>query len=206
MYIDLSVTLSNQTVTYPTDPAVKIERTVAYEQCGFNVSKIEFGTHSGTHVDVPLHCTQNGFDTSTAPIESFCGEAYTIEIPYKKGSPLSADFDDDFIKKSDILLIRTGWEEKAGTPDFFNNFPYIDEHLAKKLVLLGIKAVGTDMPSFDKAGSKGKVHHIFLDNNIMLIEALVNLKQLVGKRCFFSAVPLKIKNGDGSPVRAYAYI
>lgn len=206
MYIDLSVTLSNQTVTYPTDPAVKIERTVTYEQCGFNVSKIEFGTHSGTHVDVPLHCTQNGLDTSIASIESFCGEAYTIEIPCKKGSPLNADFDDALIKKSDILLIRTGWEEKAGTSEFFVNYPYISKYMAKKLVLLGIKAIGTDMPSVDKAGSKGEIHHILLDNNIMIIEALINLKQLVGKRCFFSAVPLKIKNGDGSPVRAYAYI
>lgn len=207
MIIDLSVVLDNDTVTYPTDPDVSVTRVVHTYKDGCNVSALEMGTHSGTHVDLPMHYFDEGLDAASATLDLFCGECFTIEEPYSLGQGIEIDhLDLSGIKQGDILIIRTGWEETAGSKAFFEQFPYFSESCAKKLVELGVKAVGTDLPSVDGPSTGGAAHNIILSKGIMIIEALVNLKPLVGKRCYISAVPLKIRNGDGSPVRAYAIL
>ena len=204
---DLSMTLNNHTITYPTDPPVSLRRVVCIEDSGYNVTALAMGTHSGTHVDLPLHCVSNGTDAASVALDYFVGDAVVVEVPCEAGRPISLDgLDTGMIRKGDILIVRTGWEANAGKPDFFINFPSFGKDAALKLIELGVKAVGTDLPSIDGPGASGEIHRMILANHIMVIEALVNLKPLVGNRCFFSAVPLKFEEGDGSPVRAYAIL
>jgi len=109
------------------------------------------------------------------------------------------------IRKGDIVIVSTGWEEKIGSDDFFQNFPYFSEATANYFIGREIKAIGCDSPSVDSAGSKtAPFHHKILKAGIGVIEALQNLKSLRGKRVFFIGLPLKISSGDGSPVRAVA--
>lgn len=49
------------------------------------------------------------------------------------------------------------------------------------------------------------VEKFFFENDILCYERITNTKDLP-KRFIFHGVPLKIKDGDGSPVRAYAII
>jgi arylformamidase len=207
MVYDLSVPINNKTITYPADPVVSVTRVVDFDEYGYNVSNISFGTHSGTHVDVPLHFIKDGADAASIDLGRFFGTALVFEVPYEERKAIRfADIDTSKICKDDIVIIRTGWEQKAGTPGFFKEYPYFDPDSIEKLLNIGIKALGTDLPSVDRPETNGTTHRKILSNNVMIIEALVNLKPLVGKRCFFSAVPLKIEQGDGSPVRAYAVI
>ena len=207
MFYDLSVSLSNETVTYPSDPAVSFSKIFNIDENGYNVTSICMGSHSGTHVDLPFHCFKDGENTAIMPLDHFFGDAVVLDVPCEAGEPLNLNESDLCdVKKGGILIIRTGWENRSGQNSFFINFPYFSMDTAERLVALGVKAVGTDLPSVDKFGSKGEIHRIILSKNIIIIESLVNLSPLVGNRCFFSAVPLKIEQGDGSPVRAYAII
>jgi kynurenine formamidase len=207
MIIDLSVSLSDKTVTYPTDPVVSVKQIADLESSGYHVTALSMGSHSGTHVDLPYHCFEGGTDAASVSLAHFCGEAVILDVSCTEGKPVSLkDIESAIIKKGDILIIRTGWEEKAGTESFFLNMPNFDYDTADILKHLGVKTLGTDLPSVDCTDTKNEIHKRILGSGIMIIEALVNLKQLSGKRCFFSAVPLKIEHGDGSPVRAYAII
>ncbi|NJD04274.1 MAG: cyclase family protein [Ruminiclostridium sp.] len=207
MIYDLSIKISNHLPTYPGDPKVSLKKVADCESISCNITSVSIGTHSGTHVDLPLHYIKDGTDAASMPLESFCGDAVVIEALYERGMPIGPDvINESELRKGDILIIRTGWEEKAGTSEFFEDFPHFDIRFADKLIAMGIKAVGTDLPSVDGAGTGGIVHKKLLSNNIVIIEALVNLKPLVNTRIYFSAVPLKIENGDGSPVRAYAML
>ena len=118
----------------------------------------------------------------------------------------SLGFDFNKIKGNDIIIFSTGWENKMGTDEYFDLWPYIDEKLAEKLVELKIKTVGLDTPSVDSLETNNLTHKILFSNNICVIESLVNLEKLKNKSFFFSAAPLKISEGEGSPVRAYAII
>jgi len=50
------------------------------------------------------------------------------------------------------------------------------------------------------------VHKILLSENIPIIEGLINLDKVLGKRFQFIALPLKISGVDGSPIRAIALL
>src|SRR5437899_929370 len=54
--IDVSVPVRPGMVTYPGDPEVELvrEHSIA-DGAAANVSRLDFGVHTGTHVDAPLH-------------------------------------------------------------------------------------------------------------------------------------------------------
>ncbi|MHB1484361.1 MAG: cyclase family protein [Saccharofermentanales bacterium] len=207
MFYDLSVALSNETRVYPSDPAVSFNKISDIDHNDYNITSIRIGSHTGTHVDLPLHCIKDGANTATMPLDRFFGEAVFFDVPYDIDKRVVFDgIDTGKVGKGDIVIIRTGWEDRSGLSEFFEDYPYFGIETAKKLIALGVKAVGTDIPSVDRFGSSGEIHKMLLSEGIVIIEGLINLSQLVGKICFFSAVPLKIVQGDGSPVRAYAIL
>lgn len=173
---------------------------------GYNVLNICMGTHSGTHIDAPLHLIEKANSADEIFPEKFFGNATFIEILKGENELISLlelkKFD---IEEGDILIIRTGWEDNSYKDNYFTNFPYFSVDCADYIISKKIKALGVDIPSVDGPEQNAAFHKKILAEGIPIIEALVNLKQVTGKRMMFSALPLKIKNADGSPVRAIAF-
>ncbi len=86
--------------------------------------------------------------------------------------------------------------------DFFENNPVIGEKTAEELVKKKVRIVGMDMPSPD--AHPYEVHKILMRENILILENLVNLEQLNGKRFQCYIMPLKISKADGAPCRVIA--
>ncbi len=205
--IDLSMTLCADIPVYPTDPIFSSRRASIAEQNGANVLQLSIGTHTGTHVDMPRHISDSGLDAEVFSLSAFSGRAALIELTAKAGERIGMErLAEIELPNTEILLIRTGWEEKAGTADFFTSFPFLTEEAANMLVLKGYKLIGCDLPSVDGADGFGPAHRAFLMRGIPIVEAIVNMKALVGREFYFCAVPLKIRDGDGSPVRAFAML
>ena len=61
--IDLTYMINNKMITYPSPwhPKVSIGRLGKIEEVGRNTRKITLGTHTGTHIDAPLHFISNLF-------------------------------------------------------------------------------------------------------------------------------------------------
>ena len=81
--IDLSYDITHQMKVFPADPAVGILRHHDYQN-GYFVSQVIFGTHTGTHIDVPVHKIMGGRTVDEEPIEKFTGRAYVMDIPNLK--------------------------------------------------------------------------------------------------------------------------
>ena len=198
--------ISNELPTYPGDPVVSITPKKTISVDGSNVANICMGTHSGTHIDAPLHLIDKSNSVDEIFPENFLGMASFIEILKNENELIKpADLKKFDIKEGDILIVRTGWEENKYKDNYFTNFPYFSVDCADYIILKKVKALGADIPSVDGPGQKAGFHKKLLAENIPIIESLVNLKQVAGKRMMFSALPLKIKNSDGSPVRAIAF-
>ncbi len=75
----------------------------------------------------------------------------------------------------------------------------INWDIAKKIVEIKPKFIWVS-EEFDI-----EIEKYLLENQIISFERLVNTKNLP-KNFYFYGVPLKIRAGDGSPVRAYAII
>lgn len=197
--------ISNSLPCYPGDPVVRVEPGLIMEEKGVNVLSLCMGTHSGTHIDVPLHHLDKGKSLDDVPLENFIGEAVFLSIPKKDDQAITdSDLKNYDIRSGDIVIIRTGWERKKYQEDYFERFPYFESGSADYLISKKIKCIGADIPSVDGPGTGGVFHKKILSAEIGIIEALISLEPISGKRMFFSALPLNIEDGDGSPVRAVA--
>lgn len=78
----------------------------------------------------------------------------------------------------------------------FKNYSEMDSAFAKKLVSLGVKIVGCDKLSIGDSD----VHKILLSVGVIIIEML-DLKDVSDGFYKMTALPLKIKDADGSPAR-----
>jgi kynurenine formamidase len=207
MIHDLTITLSEKTLPFlpADDPHMTRKHLASHESHPVQVSYISMSSHLGTHVDVPLHFIKNGKTTEQIDLAAYCGQAVCLDVPGVRADKV-LDISDvleqnkALIKPGDIIILHTGWDKLVGTREYFD-YPDFDIGTGELLQRFGARGFGLDLPSLDH---DGQVHRDILGREIGIIESLINLKPLIGKRFFFSAVPLKFEDGDGSPVRAYA--
>jgi arylformamidase len=209
--IDLTHPIASDMPVFPGSGPVNLITTSTFEQEGYHEIRMDFSTHTGTHIDCGYHLLRDGLNTLSTPLSQFYGKALVAdcrEIP--AGGLISKEFlqrMEQVISLSDFLLIHTGWSKYWGRDEYFRDFPVLSESAATYLSSFNLKGIGSDTISFDPADSvELPVHHILLSKGLILIENLVNLKSLPANGFTFSCFPLKINNGDGSPVRAVGIV
>ncbi|MDG6900665.1 MAG: cyclase family protein [Nitrososphaerota archaeon] len=209
--VDLSQTVTNGMTIYLGDPVPSVRRVKQIRTDGVNVSEVLLGSHTGTHVDAPLHFIEGGKSVDTLSPELCVGEAVVIDLGDKpQGSEISPeDLGRGSLVDKDglIVLLYTGmsklWKNLAAR----TNFTYLSPEAADWLVLKKAKTVGIDYLSVEKFGSRdAPVHRKLLSNGIPIIESLnEKLGIFAGKRIFLVCLPLKVGGSDGGPARALAY-
>jgi arylformamidase len=206
--IDLSHTISIETPVYPgTDPpSFSIPCTI--ENQGFLEKRITLFSHTGTHMDAPSHILSDGKSLDRFPAEKFMGKAAVINLTHIDRSDITYHDliqYDSLILKIDFLLLHTGWYLKWGKDDYFKEYPVLTAAAARWLAGFPLKGIGVDMISVDRTDTDTyPIHRIFLQNEILLVENLTALSELPDMIFSFCCFPLKIKDADGSPVRATA--
>jgi kynurenine formamidase len=210
--VDLTAPLGEETPSYPTDPPFRKSWHVNFGEQGFCVSKIEMGAHTGTHVDAPSHFLGDSFpDLSRLPLPRFMGEAIALEKPKQAGQDLAvADLAGADIRSGDIVLFRTGWDQRSGSLAFFQDeSPGLEPALVEELIHRGVKAVGGDMPSIDSPAAiaaGAPAHRLAARAGMPVFEALINLDQVTGQRFYFLGLPLRLEGCEASPIRAVALL
>ena len=185
-----------------------------------HMSQILMHEHNGTHVDAPAHYIKTGpknkhFMEYVNPIQ-LIGSAVHINLNKYKNKlvtlPIIKEWEKKnfIIKKNDIVIFNFGWHKKwkIGTKgkEYIKNWPGLDKLSSEYLLQKRISAVGTDTLGLDCGGSISiPAHTTFLINNILIMENLNNL-DVLPSRFNFIAIPLKIKKGTASPIRALAFI
>jgi len=201
---DLSQVVYEGIHHHPIEPDTIIREYRTFKKDGLNMFKIDTGLHAGTHVDAPKHHLENGIGIDKIKIDKYIGLAKIFNTPKKSNCPIEiGDINAEEIRKDLIVIFYTGWNKYVGTSNYFNNPPFISKDLANYLVSKKIKAVGSDMPSVDSfTGVEPVSHRILLKNSIGIIEGLVNILKIINEKIFFIGLPIKIKDADGSFIRA----
>ncbi|XRE44092.1 Kynurenine formamidase, bacterial [Tenacibaculum discolor] len=233
--IDLSHAYSSETVYWVTAKEFKLD-TVFKGQTdkGFYYSANNFSTaeHGGTHIDAPIHFAEKGQTVDEIPLEKLIGSAIKIDVSSKTlNNPDYLIKIDDFlawenkekikIPNGSIILLETGFStyypdkvKYMGTAERGEDaveklhFPGLSKEAAKWLVKQrNINAIGIDTPSIDYGQSKYfESHVILLSQNIPAFENLTNLDKLPSIGFKIIALPMKIKNGSGAPLRIVAIV
>jgi arylformamidase len=204
--IDLSHDITHQMAVFPADPAVGVLRHHNYQN-GYFVSQVIFGTHTGTHIDVPIHKIKGGKPVDQVPIDRFVAKAYVMDLKALKPlEEITRSHLEPFagkVKDINAVVIKTGWGEHFGKDDFFTSFTGLSEQAVEWLQENGISLIGLETPSVN-AVKHAEIHTLLLQNDIYIIESLANVDGITKEYVELFAVPLKLKGLDGSPVRAFA--
>lgn len=210
MIIDLSHVIEPGMPVFPGSQETVIEDLDLYDEYGVYVKAFAFDGHIGTHLDTPKHLFGDAPTTSSMDVSSFMGNGFVIDcLSFAPNAKISVDVLNqiDNFNGLNFIIIYTGWYKKWGSDEYFKNFPTISEEFAQSLADSNIKGIGLDNISIDPIDSEDIVNHkILLGSGKVIIENLTNLEKLVGRQFTFSCLPLNIKDGDGSPIRAVAII
>ena len=192
---DLTLPINKKTPVFPSDPKYEIKQIATIKKNGWNEIRLTFNSHFSTHIDAPFHMLENGKRLDDFPLEIFAGEAVVINARGKKQTKPYLNG----VKRNDIVFFFTGHIEKAYSPLFFKNNPVITKETAKKLIDKKVKIVGID--SFSPDNEPFEIHKMFFKHDILIVENLVNLDKLNGRRFQCYILPLKIQGADGAPCR-----
>jgi len=200
-FYDVTLTISNTLITWPTDPPVSIRKTRLISQGNScNVSELKFGSHCGTHIDAPYHFEEDGVKIDQIPLDFLIGNATVFDIRNKEKIDLE-DVKSLQLKSAKRVIFKTINSTYWKLSEFKKDFVYITKETAQYLVDSDVKLVGIDYLSVEKFGNKpSDTHHIFLRNGVVLIEGL-DLSNVEAGDYELIALPLKIKDCDGSPAR-----
>jgi kynurenine formamidase len=204
--IDLTHDITHQMPVFPQDPTVGILKHHDYSN-GYFVSHVIFGTHTGTHVDVPAHRLIGQKTVEQVEIEKFAQKAYVLDFLFLKHleeiTSAMLERYSDKVKEVKAVIIKTGWAAHFGKEDFFTSFPGLSEDAVHWLYENGIELIGLESPSVN-AVKHLEIHRLLLEKEIYIVESLANVDKISKEYVELFAVPLKLKGLDGSPVRAFA--
>jgi arylformamidase len=204
-YFDISVPITNEMTVWPKDPKVILKRVQKIETGdNANVSHLQAGVHTGTHVDAPYHFLQNGKTVEALRLDVLNGRAYVLHLPESVDvvdAKIFAKF--NFPPHTQRLLIKTRnsniWNNKPN--EFDTTFVGISADGAEELVKRGVKLIGIDYLSVAPYKQSRPTHEILLGAELIILEGL-DLSKVTQGYYTLHCLPLKLMGADGAPARA----
>lgn len=197
--IDITVPVRDGMPVYAGNPEVRLERVQAISRGDeANISRLDFGVHTATHVDAPLHFIDGAAGAESIPLQSMIGPAHVIDA-----TALSAAVSRSALEGLEIpagaerVLLKTPnsrlWELDHFTRDFIR----LDESGARFVVEHGLLLIGIDYLSIGDAAA----HRVLLEAGVVPLEGL-DLSRVEPGPYELICLPLKLVGSDGGPARA----
>lgn len=190
--------------------------TTGSKALGFSARNLLISEHGGTHCDAVWEYKPSGATIENMPLEYFWGSAICIDLSHipptryiePKDLELAVAKSGLSIEKGDILLMYTGHHDRNyGTDKWQTTYTGLSYAAAKWLAEAGVVNIGVDAPAIDHPDDINFSGHLVCgEYDITNTENLLNLHLLVNKRFLYFGLPLKIRGGSGSPIRAVALL
>ncbi len=172
---------------YPGDPIPRVT-TLKSLKAGddYQLSRISIGSHTSTHIDAPSHFVRGGRDCAQIDLGRCMGSCVVISWHGEITAGTMQNLLNEYQRPSRIL---------------FRGNTLLTEAAARVLTMFDVKLVGFDGLSIASSEVEVPVHRELLSHDIVILEDLV-LDQIEDGKYFLIALPLKMEDMDGSPVRA----
>jgi len=229
--VDLTYSFNEKTIYWPNAKGFQHRKdTWAVTPAGYWYAAGGFSTdeHGGTHFDSPIHFGQRKTTLDKIPVQRLVGAAAVIDISasaaktrdYRATAQDLANWEktNGAIPSGSMVLFRTGWGKYwpdrkqymgSDVPGDVKHlhFPGISKEAAEILVKRGVSGVGIDTASMDYGPSKDFiVHQVLNEADIFGLENIANMERLPAKGATLIALPIKIEDGSGGPVRIIAIL
>ena len=202
---DISVLVGEGLPTWPGDPklTMNLASSIALGNVA-NVTHLDMGAHTGTHLDAPFHFDKNGSGIDQLPLEALIGPCRVFDLTDVTGNITAAALEkcDWHGVKRALFKTRNSRHWARGDREFDKEFTALAADSAAHLIEHGVELVGIDYLSVEAFGSKTHpVHEILLGMGVVIVESL-NLSEVPAGDYELIALPVKLKGADGAPARA----
>lgn len=205
--------LHQKTFIFPNIDHATCERLIGF---GFATNNLLINEHGPTHTDAPYEYDPQGRHIDEMPLSYYYGPAVCLDV--------SSVSPDGYIRRADlersagrtgvaltdksVVLLFTGHFDRAyGTEQWLTRYAGIDEEAGEWLWGQGILNIGIDAPSIDNpVDPTFSGHRVCRRHGLVNTENLCNLAEVAGREFLYFGLPLRIRNGTGSPVRAVAVL
>ncbi|HSI91892.1 MAG TPA: cyclase family protein [Jiangellaceae bacterium] len=202
-WLDVSVPVAEHLTVFPGTPGAAVHQVHSLDQGDqANVSELRMSTHTGTHVDAPVHFVAGAAGIDKLDLDALNGPARVISVPdVQRIGPEALSRHEP--GRGERILLRTrnsdtAWYQREFDPDY----AHLTAQAARLLVQRGIAAVGIDYLSiggeeFDTV----ETHRVLLGAGVAVLEGL-DLCDVEPGRYELRCLPLRVAGGDGAPARA----
>jgi arylformamidase len=196
--LDISLPIRKGMAVYPNNPGVKIE--LKRTKYSF-LSKITFGSHTGTHLDAPRHVSKNGIGVDRVAVGKLVGPCRVLDMTRVKSAITIDDLKRHRVRRGERILVKTR-NSIRGFRKFYADYVYLDGDAARFLAQKGIALFGTDYLSVKQRGSSdNRPHTELLGRGIPIFEGL-DFSGVRPGSYEFIGLPLRLVGLDGAPARA----
>ena len=202
---DVSMPVRTGGLVYTKNPPISITpvQSIAAGNTA-NVSRIDLGSHTGTHVDAPLHFMDGGAGVDELPLDVLMGPARLIAFGDDVLAVGEAELRRHRLDGVTRLLIRTrnsAWLA-SGSTEFHPDFTHVAPDGAAYLVSIGVRLVGVDYLSVEQFRSPHhRTHKTLLENSVVIVEGMVLSEPPPGDYELY-CLPMLLAGLDGAPARA----
>lgn len=178
--IDLSQPIFHEGPNCPAHPLVRSEISSDHERAQWHWETLTLASHTGSHLDAPLHKIRGGTPIDEMPLEGFVGPAYIADLrqltdrEWITPSHLAKALPDPLPSDS-IVLMATGWGDIRERSDkWLYQSPKLSPDAAEWLVAHSVRGLGVDhwgIGGWDREND-ATVHTILLGQGIWIVEEL----------------------------------
>jgi arylformamidase len=188
---------------YPGDPGAEIKPVRSIEDGHVaNLSELELGSHTGTHIDAPRHFEPGGTTVDDMALDTLVGPARVVDLSAADDEITRAGLESAGAAGAERVLLKTRNSSLWSKTEFSTDYVALSPDAADYLVESGIKLVGIDYLSIERFHSDDyHVHHALLGAGIVILEG-IDLSGVSAGDYELICLPLKIRGGDGAPARA----
>ena len=224
--VDLTHTLSPEFPTFFGVPGIEFEKKYDFKKDGFNLNWWKIVEHCGTHIDAPIHFSENGATVEKIPAEQLVAPLAVVDVSAK-----AAQNPDYALSRQDLaeweakngrlpdgccVAMNSGWQQHTGSAAKFvgkdaagiMHFPGIAPAATEWLLKeRSVVALASDTLSLDPGNSKDfRTHYQWLPAGRWGIECIANLDKVPANGATLVAGLPKVKDATGSPARILALV
>jgi len=197
--LDISIPIRTRMPIYPANAGVALRRIDAIADGAVaNVSAVDLGAHTGTHVDAPNHFLDGAGGVDTVALAPLIGPAVVVDATaVDKTLDAAAVAAAGVPAGAERVLFRTRNSQLWEQDEFSEDFVSFDASGARALLDAGVSLVGIDYLSVGDPGA----HRALLGADVAVVEGL-DLRAVEPGPYQLVCLPLKLVGSDGGPARA----
>jgi len=202
-WLDISVPISEHTPIFAGDPTYArdlAQDLTRGDVC--NLSHLDMGAHTGTHIDAPRHFIDGAPTTETIPLEACIGEAWVVDGTALTSTIRATDLEGLTIPAGETrLLFKTRNSGLWSRDGFSSDFLAFGADAAHWLVDRGVRLLAIDYLSIAPFRDAVDTHRVLLSAGVVVVEG-TDLRAIEPGPYELLCLPLRLVGSDGAPARA----